>query len=74
MTQNKHKALFSLQSLNKNSGNVVASRGEKVNSNNNNIDDSNKTNDNNKMMIAIIVVIVIFFKIGRKHRGNLEDY
>ena len=74
MTQNKQKALVSLWSFNKNSRNVVASRGEKIN-NNNNIDDSNKTNDNNKiMMIAIIVVIVIFFKIGRKQKGNLEDY
>ena len=75
MTQNKQKALVSLWSFNKNSRNVVASRGEKINSNNNNIDDSNKTNDNSKiMMIAIIVVIVIFFKIGRKQKGNLEDY
>ena len=37
--QNKQKALFSLWSLNKNSKNVVVSRGE---NNNKNIDDSNK--------------------------------
>ena len=42
ITQNKQKALFLLWSLNKNSRNVVVSRGG--NSNNNNIDDSNKTN------------------------------
>ena len=37
--QNKQKALFSLWSLDKNSKNVVVSRGE---NNNKNIDDSNK--------------------------------
>ena len=46
ITQNKQKTLFSLWSLNKNSRNVVLSRGEKINSNNNNIDDGNKTNNN----------------------------
>ena len=30
ITQNKQKALFSLRSLNKNSKNVVVSRGEKI--------------------------------------------
>ena len=30
ITQNKQKALFSLRSLNKNSRNVVGSRGEKI--------------------------------------------
>ena len=44
ITQKKKKSLFSLWSLNKNSRNLVVSRGKK-NSNNNNIDDSNKTNN-----------------------------
>ena len=43
ITQNKQKALFLLWYLNKNSRNVVVSRGGNSN-NNNNIDDSNKTN------------------------------
>ena len=60
ITQNKQKPLFSLWSLNKNSRNVLVSRGEN-NNNNNNIDDSNKTNNNNNkiMIIAVTVVIII---------------
>ena len=42
---------FSLQSLNKNSRNVVVSRGK--NGNNNNIDNSNKTNNNNNKIMII---------------------
>ena len=60
ITQNKQKTLFSLWSLNKNSTNVVLSRGEKINSNNNNIDDGNKTNNkNNKIMVIAIAVVII---------------
>ena len=70
ITQNKQKALFSLWSLNKNSKNVVVSRGE--NSNNNDIDDSNKTNNNNNktMIIAIIVVILLLIILMNDNINN----